>query len=85
MIKPTQWEVVEGELETNGMYRVCGTTGSSKAKRIKNEQPTPRITTFLGAIAECSSVSDTYCYLELAALIPVDINFHSLSLPHLSQ
>jgi len=23
-IKPTQWEVVEGELETHGMYRVCG-------------------------------------------------------------
>ena len=46
-IKPTQWEVVEGELETHGMYGyvAVGTTGSYQATRHKNsEQRTARIT-----------------------------------------
>jgi hypothetical protein len=65
-------------------YVAVGTTSSSQATRIKKSV---RITSVPDGIAECSSVSEirTYSYLELAALIPVDINFHNLSLPHLFQ
>jgi len=43
-IKPPQWEVVKGELETNGIYRVCGSR-HIWAKRIKkSEQPTASVT-----------------------------------------
>jgi len=68
------------------MYRVWGSRHNWWFPRHAHQEQRAAYrqnnTSVPGGITECSSVSEirTYCYQQLAAVIPVDINFHSLSI-----
>ena len=71
--KSTWWRV---ELKINGMYRVWGSLRHwnfpSEAHQEEREDDRQNNATVSGDIAECCSVGEirSYCYVELAAVIP---------------